>query len=76
MSVSDECPERATVETPRGAMETAPVVECRTTASAETGAVGYVTVEIESHRLEYREDDVVLHDSESTTEPSPPVDPR
>lgn len=61
MSSCQGCPERATVETPRGAMETAPVVEYRTDASAETGAIGFVTVELEGHRLEYRERDVILH---------------
>lgn len=69
MSTSQQCPDRATVETPRGEMETAPVVECRRDANAETGVVGYVTVEIENHRLEYRESDVILHETPTSRSP-------
>lgn len=60
MSASLECPDRATVETPRGDIVTAPVVECRTAAHAETGPVDYLVVEIDGHRLEYPASDATL----------------
>lgn len=60
MSSTPGCPDRATVETPRGEIVTAPVVECRTDAHAETGPVEYLVVEIDGHHLEYPASDAIL----------------